>query len=163
MQNAKDTFFVALRNRLAALNPDRTVVVRGAQRPAMLVLENELIEPAGDPADAFVLLWTDVATDVTEAMPLDAITCEIRYATAGTQMNAGMDRGRVLGQMDGELASVLLPYTALKQNFTTNPATAMSTTVFWSQPAFGEVRHEHDRVLRTATVQVFTWREAGEL
>ena len=42
MQSAKDTFYVTLRDRLAALNPARTVVVRGMVRPGVLVEENEL-------------------------------------------------------------------------------------------------------------------------
>lgn len=41
-QNAKDTFYVTLRDRLAARNADRTVVVRGATRPAVVVEENEM-------------------------------------------------------------------------------------------------------------------------
>ena len=42
MQNAKDTFYVTLQGRLAALNPARTIVVRGVVRPGTLVDENEL-------------------------------------------------------------------------------------------------------------------------
>ena len=36
MQNAKDTFYEVLRKRLAALNPERTMVVRGVVRPGVL-------------------------------------------------------------------------------------------------------------------------------
>ena len=42
MQDARDTFFVALRTRLAAINPERTIVLRGQIRPGVLVEENEL-------------------------------------------------------------------------------------------------------------------------
>jgi len=42
MQNAKDTFYVMLQSRLAALNPARTIVVRSQVRPGILVDENEL-------------------------------------------------------------------------------------------------------------------------
>jgi hypothetical protein len=42
MQRAKDTFYITLRDRIAALNPARTVLVRGVVRPAVLVEENEL-------------------------------------------------------------------------------------------------------------------------
>ena len=42
MQNAKDTFYVTLRDRLAAVNPARTMVLRGVTRPGVLVEENEL-------------------------------------------------------------------------------------------------------------------------
>lgn len=162
MQNAKDTFFITVRDRLAALNPDRVVTLRGAVRPAVLVLENELVEAAGDPPDTFVLMWTTCTTDPTEALPLDAVTCTIRYATAGTAINAGMDRGRVLAAMDAELRSVLEPYSTPKQNFRTTPATTMCTNVFWSLPELGAETFSNNRTMRTATVQVFAWREAGE-
>ena len=42
MQNAKDTFYTTLQSRLAAMNPARTIVVRGVVRPGTLVDENEL-------------------------------------------------------------------------------------------------------------------------
>jgi hypothetical protein len=42
MQNARDTFYVRLRDRLAAVNPARTMVLRGVTRPGVLVEENEL-------------------------------------------------------------------------------------------------------------------------
>ena len=57
MQNAKDTFYVTLRDRLAALNPARTMVVRGVTRPGVLVEENELVS-AYEPVDVFCLRWT---------------------------------------------------------------------------------------------------------
>src|SRR5580692_1250420 len=40
MQFAKDSFFLALQQRLAGLNPARTVTVNGATVPAVLVAEN---------------------------------------------------------------------------------------------------------------------------
>ena len=40
MQFAKDSFFLALQQRLAALNPARTVTLNGATVPAILVVEN---------------------------------------------------------------------------------------------------------------------------
>ncbi len=47
MQNAKDSFYEVLRARLSALNPERTVAVRGVTRPGVLVDENELQASAG--------------------------------------------------------------------------------------------------------------------
>ena len=40
MQFAKDSFFLALQERLAGLNPARVVTVSGATVPAVVVLEN---------------------------------------------------------------------------------------------------------------------------
>jgi len=42
MQNAKDTFYMALRARLAAIDPERTVLLRGAARPGILVERRKL-------------------------------------------------------------------------------------------------------------------------
>ena len=40
MQAAKDSFYMALRERLAALNPARTMVIDGVTVPAIVVREN---------------------------------------------------------------------------------------------------------------------------
>ena len=115
-QDAKDSFYLGLRNQLAVLNPDRTAMVRGASRPAVLVAENEL-EP-GDgkpPLDAFVLHWTAAVVDTGEAMPLEHACCEIRVTTAGSPEVAGMDRGRTLAAMRAELHAMLAPDRRRKQ------------------------------------------------
>jgi hypothetical protein len=54
MQNAKDSFYMALRTRLTAINPERTILLRGAVRPGILVEEAET--PFSQlPNDVFVL------------------------------------------------------------------------------------------------------------
>jgi hypothetical protein len=56
MQNAKDSFYLALRTRLASFNPERTVLLRGALRPGILVEEAEA--PFAQPlSDTFILRW----------------------------------------------------------------------------------------------------------
>src|SRR5664279_746773 len=47
MQPTKDSFYVALRDRLVVVDPNRTVTLDGATRPAIAVLENE--PPTGAP------------------------------------------------------------------------------------------------------------------
>jgi hypothetical protein len=57
MQNAKDSFYMALRARLIAINPERTILLRGAMRPGILAEEAEA--PFSQlPDDVFVLRWT---------------------------------------------------------------------------------------------------------
>jgi hypothetical protein len=56
MQNAKDSFYVALRTRLVAINPERTILLRAAVRPGILVEEAEA-PFAQLPTDVFVLRW----------------------------------------------------------------------------------------------------------
>ncbi len=58
MQDARDTFYVALRGRLAAINPDRTIVVRGQVRPGILVEENELRSPMQPTVRRAMAAWT---------------------------------------------------------------------------------------------------------
>jgi hypothetical protein len=168
MQNAKDTFYVTLQGRLEAVNPARTVVVRGVTRPGVLVEENELAS-AYEPVDAFRLRWTGLKVDRQGSLPFVAMECEIRYATDGSSGNGGMDRGRLLAAMDGELANAVgaAPQRVVKMNYSGVSAgvspVAMGTNVFWSDVVFGAAVVEGERLERVATVTVFCYQEAGEL
>lgn len=164
MQNAKDTFYTTLQARLAALNPERTMVVRGVTRPAVLVEENELPSDAV-PVDAFRLRWTGLKADSNSALPLVTLTCEIRYATDGNTSNGGMDRGRLLAAMDAELAAAIemAPRSAMKMNYTAVPPVALATNVFWGDIIFAAATTIDERLERVATIEVFSYQEAGEL
>ena len=162
MQNAKDSFYIALRDRLAAFNPYRTLVVRGATRPAILVPENELDCEAEDPSEAFLITWGAAAIDTTEALALHTLPCQIRYSTQGTKELSGMDRGRVLAAMDRELLNILQPFTAIKQSYVTSPATPMRTTLFWSSATFGAATIAESKISRAVSLSVFAHQEAGE-
>ncbi len=164
MQNAKDTFYTTLRDRLAAVNPARTMVVRGVTRPAVLVEENELPSDAV-PVDAFRLRWTSMKADPNGALPLVTMGCEIRYATDGNSGNGGMDRGRLLAAMDAELASALseTPRNAVKTSYATVPPLPLNTNVFWGDVTFSAAAVTGERLERAATVEVFCYQEAGEL
>ena len=87
MQNAKDTFYLTLQGRLAALNPARTIVLRGIVRPATLVDENE-VPTAAPPTDAFRLQWTKLLVTSASPLPWIALECTIHYATDGTARTA---------------------------------------------------------------------------
>jgi hypothetical protein len=164
MQNAKDTFYVMLQGRLAALNPSRTMVVRGVVRPATLIEEWELPSASIQP-DAFRLHWTGMRVDRMGALPLIALECAVRYATDGSAECGGMDRGRMLAAMDAELASALGAESRAvpKTNYAGANVTAMGTNVFWSDPVFGALTEKDGRLERTVTVEVFAYQEAGEL
>jgi hypothetical protein len=170
MQNARDTFYVTLRDRLAAVNPARTMVLRGVTRPGVLVEENELAS-AYQPVDAFCLRWVGLNVDAKGSLPLVTMVCEIRYATDGDSGNGGMDRGRLLSGMDGELVAALSvgPQSMPKMNYVAAaggsglPAVAMATNVFWGDAAFGAATVNGERLERVATVEVFSYQEAGEL
>lgn len=161
MQNAKDTFYITLRTRLATLNPARTMLLRGVTRPGILVEEAE--SPMAElPTDVFVLRWTALSVDIQLPAPLAAMQCEILYATAGMQTNAGLDRGRALEEMDYELTQLLAPPAAQKMNYTTTPATAMNTEVFWTPAVFASATTVRERRGRIATITVFAFQEQGE-
>lgn len=168
MQNAKDTFYVTLQSRLTALNPARTIVVRGVVRPGTLVDENEL-PSEWVPVDVFRLQWSGLQVNSTGPLPLVAMECSIQYATDGSSGNGGMDRGRLLAAMDAELAAALgaEPHTVGKMNYSAAgagiAATPMGTNVFWADPVFGSAKAVEERLERTTTVQVFAYQEAGEL
>lgn len=162
MENAKNSFYVALRNRLATVNPERTVVVRGIVRPGIMVEENEAKE-AMTPPDVFVMRWTKLAASTYLPEVLAEMECEVHYATDGNAYNAGLDRGRVLAAMDGELLAIMQPYSTLKVNYAVSPAAPMETNVFWGSPVFGAMKVDHERQERVATVQVFSYQEPGEL
>ncbi|HEX4310522.1 MAG TPA: hypothetical protein VHZ25_10880 [Acidobacteriaceae bacterium] len=161
MQNAKDTFYITLRSRLASVNPGRTMTLRATTRPGILVSEAEV--PTAQPLlDVFALNWTGMQADLQLPAILAQMTCEIQYCTAGTQTNAGLDRGRALEEMDYEVLKLLYPYSAQKMNFTQNPALSMETMVFWSEPEFGPMTTLRDRLSRMVKVTVFAFQEQGE-
>lgn len=161
MQNAQDTFYITLRNRLSLLNPNRTIYLRGVTRPGILVESNEL-PTARPPSDVFVLRWTGIHNDPYLADVLLQLECEIEYVTEGTTANLGMDRGVKLTEMDAELMSLLQPNTAQKMNYAATPLMPMETQIFWNEASFTSAKTERDRLSRTATVSVFSYEEPGE-
>ena len=161
MQNAKDSFYIALRTRLAAVNPSRTILLRGALRPGILVEEAEA-PFAQLPDDVFILRWLALGIDLDLASPMAAEECEILYQTCGTQAFGGLDRGRALSQMDEELLAILQPFCTPKFNYLTQPPTALLTQIAWDEPALGPIATQRDRLSRSAKVLVFSYQEQGE-
>lgn len=161
MQNAKDSFYMALRGRLAVINPERTILLRGAVRPGILVEEAEA--PFSQlPADVFVLRWLGLGTDVNLPSAMVAAECEITYQSCGCQSFGGLDRGRSLSAMDEELLSMLQPFSTPKLSFTATPPASLLTQVFWDEPAFGPIVTQRDRLSRSVKVIVYSYQEQGE-
>ena len=133
MQNAKDSFYMALRTRLAAINPERTILLRGAVRPGILAEEAEA---------PFSQLPND--------------------QSCGTQSFGGLDRGRSLSEMDEELTEMVQPFYTPKLNYTATPPALMLTNVFWDEPGFGPIVAQRDMLSRSAKVMVYSYQEQGE-
>ncbi len=162
MQNAKDTFYIALRDRLAVLNPARSLAIRAVTRPGIVVEETEA--PVAEIlSDVFTLRWAEAGAIENLPNALASLVCEVHYATAGSQGTAGLDRGRAMTEMDRELLDILQPMCAQKRCYTVTPAATMQTQVFWSEPVLGAVQVQRSRLLRVAKVGVFAFEEPGEL
>ena len=72
MQSAKDSFYSALRDRLAVVNPGRSVTLQGVARPAIFVAENEPIISAAPPAECSLRLQALPPTS-NRRMTIDAL------------------------------------------------------------------------------------------
>jgi|ERR1017187_9300177 hypothetical protein len=161
MQNAKDSFYMALRTRLAAINPERTILLRGTVRPGILAEEAEA--PLSQlPNDVFVLRWLGLGVDFDLGSTMVAEQCEVIYQSCGTQSFGGLDRGRVLSEMDEELTAMVQPFYTPKLNYATTPPALMMTNVFWDEPGFGPIVAQRDLLSRSAKVMVYSYQERGE-
>jgi hypothetical protein len=161
MKKTQDSFYVALRDRLQALNPQRQVLLRGVERPGVLVEENESFS-ATVPDNVFVLRWTKVVVDEQHALLRTVQTCEVQYQSAGTATMGGLDRGTLLAAMDAELLAILQPQQTQKMDYSVTPALAMGTRLSWAGPVLGPVVRERDRLVRKAEVTVMSYEEGGE-
>ena len=161
MQNAKDSFYMALRTRLATINPERTILLRGAVRPGILAEEAEA--PFSQlPNDVYILRWLGLGVDFDLGSTMVAEQCEVIYQTCGTQSFGGLDRGRVLSAMDEEITAMVQPFYTPKLNYTATPPATMLTQVFWDEPGFGPITVQRDRLSRSAKVMVYSYHEQGE-
>src|SRR5271165_3522948 len=140
MQFTKDTFYITLRDRLAALNPARTITLNGVTRPAVVAAENEVVVPVRPLPDAFYLEWATAQTvaQQTGDHALFALECLVSYHTFGT-VESGVDRGRSLAALDTELISICRPGTTPKLDYTQTPPASLGTSIVWSMPQLGKV------------------------
>ena len=139
MQFAKDSFLIALQQRLAALNPARTVTINGATVPAVVAVENLPPAAAEPQPNAFYIEWgTANAVDGHAGnSALMGQNCVISYYSLGTTQSM-VDRGRVLGELDKELLTICQPTNTEKYDYTQSPPADLGTSIFWNQPAFAE-------------------------
>ncbi len=139
MQFAKDSFYMALRERLSALNPQRVVSLNGVSRPAVIVAENEAVVPVEPLPDAFYIEWgaVKIAAQISPK-PLMGMDCVISHHTLGT-VDSEVDRGRTLAELDTELLSICHPPHTAKQDFTQSPSADLGTNIFWTMPILEEV------------------------
>jgi hypothetical protein len=157
MQFAKDSFYIALRDRLAVVNPARTVAVEGVVRPAVVVAENE--RPLRDLQNTFVLTW-DEAAFVGNGTTLMKMACRLEYATGGATDSG--ERGRVLGTLDGELQQCSQPPRVQKTDYTKIPPQSLSTMMFWTDFEYDAPKDDAGRISRAAKTTVYFYSEVQQ-
>jgi hypothetical protein len=165
MQSIKDSFYIALRDRLATLNPARVVTVLGVTRPAVLVIENLLADASPLLPEALYLNFGEITTEpITQRLeqPLLRMNCEITYWTQGSDALSGQDRGRTLAQLDSELLSITSPRKAALADHSQSPAVALGTNIFWTRPQLTAASANGNKLMRTATLQIFAHDEAAQ-
>ncbi len=165
MQTTKDSFFIALRDRLAALNPARTVTLLGSTRPAIIVPENEVADAAEPQPETFYITFgaTSAAAN-TERLehPLQQLTCEINYHTEGSADLSNQDRGRTLAALDDELLAITSPVNAELKDYSQSPAADLGTSIFWTRPTLAAAKQLGNKLSRSATLTIFTHLEAQQ-
>lgn len=139
MQFAKDSFFLGLRERLASLNPARTVTSNGTTVPAVLVVENLPPSSAEPQPNTFYIEWgsAEVMSAHAGNGALMSVNVVISYYSLGSVASM-VDRGRLLAQLDDELLAICQPPYTEKRDYTQSPSVDLGTSVFWGQPSFTE-------------------------
>jgi hypothetical protein len=157
MQSAKDSLYVALRDRLAALDPARVVFLDGALRPAVIVCENEPVTAAPPLPSAFYLIWGAVAAVPASSArrPMLRLEATVQYRTSGTADLLSVDRGRSLGALDLELAQILAPHNTAKKDYTQSPPVDLGSMLTWTAPEFAPAEARDGGLLRTIRFTVF--------
>lgn len=135
MQAAKDSFYMALRGRLAAFNPARTLLIDGERVPGILVREN--MEPRFNEAQpgVFYVDWGEVLI-AESSRPMLGLECSIWYASEGSG-GTGVDRGRVLAEMDVELLKICDPPHTEMIDYSQMPSADLKSGIFWTVPEIG--------------------------
>jgi len=162
MQFAKDSFYIGLRNRLAQLNPARTVTVNGMTRPGILVNENERPGLQDLLLAVFCLNWGAecAITGTSGQITLHLLECAIEYRVDGTDGNGNADRGRQLTEMDAELLRICVPAKVPEYDYTQSPAVPLGTTIFWTAPKLAAPKSAGKLLTRSATLQLYYFPEA---
>lgn len=155
LQSAKDSLYVALRGRLAALDPGRTATIGGVLRPGM-ALAATLHAPVDEGiAGVFYLGFGKVeAVADSAADELVKVECVVSYrATASAEGLA--DAEGQLATMDAELMAICRPYSTALMDYTQTPAVGLGDAVFWSAPQMGETKAADGYLAREAKLTLF--------
>jgi hypothetical protein len=148
MQAAKDSFYMVLRERLAALNPARVIVIDGIARPAIVVRENMEPQFSVTAVNAYYVDWGDVRI-AESSRPILGMECHISYATEGG-IGSGVDRGRLLAQLDEELLRICGPPHTEMRDYQQSPSVSLRGGVFWTMPELKDAERAMPKEMRGA-------------
>lgn len=162
MQATKDTFYVALRDRLVAVDPGRTLTLDGVTRPAIAVVENEPPNGAPQLCDGFYLQWGEARPALPFTGSLLAMDCALSYRTKGSVANGGLDRGRDLASLDNDLLAMCTPPQAAKSDYSTGSPVGLGSTIFWTRPVMRASKAMSPYVGREATITVYFYPEVNQ-
>ena len=162
MQPAKDSFYIELRNRLVAVDPQRTIVLDGALRPAIAVLENEPPNPTPPICDCFLLHWGSARMVRPSTDTLMALDCTIAYCTAGAEANAHLDRGRDLARLDNDLLAICSPAHTAKFDYSSGDPVALGSSLFWTPPALTAAKTMPPYIGREVSITLFFYPKVNQ-
>ena len=161
MQATKDSFYITLRDRLVTVDPQRTITIDGATRPAIVVAENEPPNAAPPVSDAFYLYWGG-ARAMPASSSLMEMECTIAYRTKGSEANGGLDRGRTLANLDNDVLAICSPPRTEKCNYSTGADVDLGSNIFWTPPVLSALVNAPPYVGREVSVMVFFYPEVNQ-
>ena len=162
MQPTKDSFYVELRNRLAAVDPNRTITLDGAVRPAIAVVENEPPATAPPLYDVFYLHWGSARPVQPSIGTMMALDCTISYCTVGAEQNGWLDRGRALANLDNDLLAICSPAHTAKCDYSSGAPVSLGTTLFWTQPVLTAAKTMQSNIGREVAITLFFYPEVNQ-
>jgi hypothetical protein len=113
------------------------MVVDGVTRPAILVRENAEPQFCEAQPGVYYVDWGEVQI-AESTRPILGLDCLIWYASEGAS-GTGVDRGRMLAQMDEELLRICEPPHTAMRDYHMSPSTSLGGGVFWTMPEIRNV------------------------
>lgn len=153
MQAVKDSFFIALRDRL------KNSMTGDGPSPRIIACENNRCRWLAD-EDTFYLRWkgeVELPGDAQRA-GWRALQCEIGYRTQGTDVYSSEDRGRKLSVHDGQLLAAASPRRAHLLDCSQDPPTQLNVFILWTAPSLKSGEDKLNGLQRTTQVDVL-WRD----
>ncbi|MEO8726273.1 MAG: hypothetical protein ABI383_09120 [Acidobacteriaceae bacterium] len=134
IQAAKDSLYVALRDRLQVINPNRIALIGGTTRIA-IAMEAALQSEADKTIPGVFYVSFGKEEAVADAAPaggvLVKVECIVKYgAVAIPNSHAEAD----LSEMDGELLAAMMPTTTGLSDYSQTNSAALGDRVYWTMP-----------------------------